>query len=152
MKHMDVNTKEIGMYKELNIEAKTENLNAVLDFLSEFLEETGCSMAIVMQLNIAVEEIFVNIANYAYTPNIGMATIQIWTENDNQDLVIVFSDCGYPYDPLSRKDPDVTLSAEERPIGGLGIYMVKKSMDSMKYEYIDGKNCLTLRKSICNKK
>ena len=103
-------------------------------------------MKVQMQIDIAVEEIFVNVAHYAYTPNVGKVKIRLEKPADSTGVDITFIDSGIPYDPLAKPDPDVTLSAEERQIGGLGIFMVKKSMDSMLYEYTDGQNILTMRK------
>ena len=101
-----------------------------------------------IQLDVAVEEIFVNIANYAYTPNVGSATIRTELEPKTGMVAITFVDTGIPYDPLKKEDPDVSLPVEERQIGGLGIYMVKKSMDDMLYKYKDGQNILTIKKRI----
>ena len=134
--------------ERLEIEATTENLYSVLNFIDEKLEEYECSMKAQMQIDIAVEEIFVNIANYAYDKEApGTAQITIELMQDNM-LNITFTDSGIPYDPLAKDDPDVTLNVEERPIGGLGIFMVKKSMDDMQYRYEDGHNILTLIKKI----
>ena len=132
--------------KELDIEAKVENLNQVLAFVDAELERAECSMKAQMQIDVAVEELFVNIAHYAYEHEAGNAVIGIGIEEEPKAAVISFIDHGKPYDPLAKKDPDITLSAEERPIGGLGIYMVKKSMDDVRYEYTDGKNVLTIKK------
>lgn len=132
--------------RELTIEAKVENLDEVLGFIDGLLEEIDFPMKKQMQIDIAVEEIFVNIASYAYSPGVGSATIRF--ETDPTAVTITFIDSGVPYDPLEKEDPDVTLSAEERGIGGLGIYMVKKSMDDMSYVYRDGQNILTIRKTI----
>ena len=96
----------------------------------------------------AVEEIFVNIAHYAYAPGEGEAEIAALVEGDPAELVVEFRDSGVPYDPLAKPDPDVTLSAEERGIGGLGIYMVKKSMDDVQYRHEGGRNILTIRKRL----
>ncbi|WP_303790978.1 ATP-binding protein [Ruminococcus flavefaciens] len=137
--------------KELELEAKVENLPEVLSFIDEVLEGADCSMKIQMQIDIAVEEIFVNIANYAYSPEIGTATVRIEVMADPPAVDITFIDGGVPYDPLAKADPDVTLSAEERQIGGLGIFMVKKSMDDVKYEYLDGHNILTLKKGLVSR-
>lgn len=131
---------------ELTVDAKIENLDPVIDFLDEHLEEWQCPMKIMTQINIAAEEIFVNIAHYAYGEGTGDAKITIECKNDSVE--ITFTDSGTPYNPLEREDPDVTLSAEERQIGGLGIYIVKKSMDSVNYEYTDGHNVFTMRKGI----
>ena len=133
--------------KELTIEAKTENLDDVIAFVSSELEMLGCGVKQQMQIEISVEEIFVNIAHYAYTPEIGNATIRVDTE-ENGVIVLTFIDTGVPYNPLAKADPDITLSAEERQIGGLGIFMVKKNMDDVIYEYKDGQNVLTLRKKL----
>lgn len=132
--------------RELDIEAKTENLDQVLAFVDEELEKYGCGMKTQMQIDIAVEEIFVNIAHYAYHPAVGKATIRI--EVTDGTVSLTFIDNGVPYDPLAKEDPDITLSAEERQIGGLGIFMVKKSMDDVKYEYKDGSNILTFSKDL----
>lgn len=134
--------------KELDIVAKTENLDAVTDFVNEQLEAAGCPMKILMQIDLAVEEIFVNIANYAYSPHEGPATVRVQTDSEKSTVDITFIDHGVPYDPLAKQDPDVTLSAEQRAIGGLGIFMVKKSMDDVTYEYRDGHNILTIKKGI----
>ena len=131
---------------ELTVDAKTENLDDVIDFIDSYLEEWGCSMKTQTQINIAVEEIFVNIAHYAYGTRSGKAKITITRKGD--DAEITFIDSGTPYNPLEKPDPDVTLSAEERDIGGLGIYIVKKSMNSVSYDYINGQNILTLSKNI----
>ena len=134
--------------KELELEAKVENLSEVLAFVDEQLEAADCPMKIQMQIDIAVEEIFVNIANYAYAPEIGTATVRVEVLGDPPAVDITFIDGGVPYDPLAKDDPDVTLSAEERQIGGLGIFMVKKSMDDVKYTYLDGHNILTIKKGL----
>lgn len=132
--------------RELDIEAKTENLDQVLAFVDEELEKYECGMKTQMQIDIAVEEIFVNIAHYAYNPAVGKATIRI--EVTDGIVSLTFIDNGIPYDPLAKEDPDITLSVEERQIGGLGIFMVKKSMDDVKYEYKDGSNILTFSKDL----
>ena len=133
---------------ELNIEAKTENLDKVLAFVDQHLEERGCAVQVQMQIDVAVEELFVNIAQYAYAPGIGVATIRVELQEDPLVVVITFIDNGIPYNPLAKEDPDITLSAEERQIGGLGIYMVKKSMDDMSYEYKDRQNILRIKKQL----
>ena len=132
--------------KELKIDALTQNLDQVIAFLEEELEVMGCPMKVMLQIDVAVEEIYVNIASYAYTSGVGYAIIQIEGEKDPAQVIITFIDEGIPYNPLEKDDPDVTLAAEERQIGGLGIYMVKKSMDSMEYERKDGKNILKITK------
>ena len=133
--------------EELEIEARRENLNQVLDFVGAHLERRGCSMKVQTQLAIAVEEIFVNIANYAYGGNPGRAVIRMQEIHDPEGISITFIDEGIPFDPLAKPDPDVTLAAEDRAIGGLGIYIVKKSMNDVRYEYKDKCNKLTLVKN-----
>ena len=137
--------------KELELKAEVENLPKVLDFVDEELDSADCPMKIKMQIDIAVEEIFVNIANYAYSPEIGTATVRVEVMGDPPAVDITFIDNGIPYDPLAKSDPDVTLSAEERQIGGLGIFMVKKSMDDVSYQYQDGHNILTIKKGLTTK-
>ena len=133
---------------ELTVEAATDNLQAVIDFVDRQLEANGCSMKAQMQMDLAVEEIFVNIASYAYKPNKGNATVRIEVSDDPVTVTITFIDRGVPYDPLKKDDPDVTLSAAERKIGGLGIFLTKKVMDDVSYAYKDGQNILTLKKKL----
>ena len=131
--------------KELIIDAKTENLDAVLDFVATELEAAECSMKLQTQIAIAVEEVFVNIAHYAYNPEVGGAVIRI-TVGD--EVWIEFEDKGKPYNPLDVADPDITLAAEEREVGGLGIFMVKKIMDEVEYRHEDNKNVLKIMKRL----
>lgn len=133
---------------EMTLAAKIENMDEATAFINEELERGGCPMKKLLQINIAVEEIFVNIARYAYAPGEGDVTIACAVEADPLCAVIRFADSGVPYNPLAKEDPDISLSAEERSIGGLGIYMVKKSMDAVEYEYADGQNILVLRKRL----
>jgi len=132
--------------KRITLPAKVENIDNVIDFVNEELERFDCPMKVIMQIDIAVEEIFVNIAHYAYASGEGEATITCAVEEEPLCVVVRFADRGMPYDPLSKEDPDITLSAEERDIGGLGVYMVKKSMDAVDYEFTDGQNILTIKK------
>lgn len=101
-----------------------------------------------MQIAVAIDELFGNIAHYAYNPDVGPATVRVEVMESPLAVVITFIDNGVQYDPLARQDPDTALSAEEREIGGLGIYMVKKSMDEITYTYKDGQNILQIRKNI----
>ena len=132
--------------KQLKVKADTAELDNVLSFADAILEELGCSVKAQMQIEIAIEEIFVNIAHYAYPEAEGEAVISV-DSGEGPSVTITFEDEGIQYDPLKNEDPDITLSAEDRPIGGLGIFMVKKSMDEVSYEYKDGKNRLTIKKS-----
>ena len=132
--------------KEITVMADVKNLEAVTAFVDEGLEQFDCSPRIQMQLDIAVDELFSNIAYYAYQPGTGEATVRLEITEEPACVMLTFIDGGIPYDPLSHADPDTTLSAQERQIGGLGIFMVKKSMDEVSYQYTDGKNVLSIRK------
>lgn len=134
--------------KEITVPAVLEEMDHIIEFIDRELEAYECSMKAKIQLDIAVEELYVNIANYAYNPEVGEATVRCTVGGDPLQVTIQFLDHGKPYNPLEKQDPDVTLSAEERDIGGLGIYMVKKSMDDITYDYQDGKNILTIKKKI----
>lgn len=133
---------------ELTIAATVENIEVVTDFVNQQLEALNCPMKAQMQIDIAIDELFSNIARYSYNPEVGQATVRVEVVEDPLAVTITFIDNGVPYDPLAKADPDVTLSAEEREIGGLGIYMVKKTMDDITYEYKDGQNILSIKKFI----
>lgn len=133
---------------EITLPAIIENVEKVTAFVNTELEKAKCSVKTKAEIDMAIDEVFSNIANYAYDLVTGKATIQIEMQDNPQAIVIKFIDEGKPFDPLKKKDPDVTLSAEKREIGGLGIFMVKKSMDDIKYEYKDNKNILTIKKFI----
>ena len=134
--------------KELTIAATVENIEAVTDFVNEQLEALECPVKARMQINIAIDELFGNIAQYAYHPKTGDATVRVEVIQEPLSVVITFIDQGVPFDPLKNEDPDTGLSAEERDVGGLGIFMVKKSMDEISYAYKDGKNILSIRKQL----
>ena len=139
---------EGGEKKSLELEARIENLDQVMSFVDGILEENDCPMKEMMQIDVAVEEIFVNIAHYAYSPEVGKAVVSASLDSEKAIISVSFEDKGVPFNPLAKDDPDVSLSAEDRQIGGLGIFMVKKSMDDVLYERKDGKNILTLVKRI----
>ncbi|MDR2570820.1 MAG: ATP-binding protein [Oscillospiraceae bacterium] len=128
---------------ELTVEAKIENIGTVLDFVNERLGD--CPDKVKNQIGIVIDEIYSNIAKYAYHPGSGDVTVAV---DVGEDVVITFTDSGIAHDPLSMDDPDVTLSAEEREIGGLGIFMVKKIMNSTEYKRNGNKNILTVKKRI----
>ncbi len=134
--------------KELTIDATIENVPTVTAFVDEQLEQLDSPVKTQMQVDIVIDEFFGNIANYAYNPEVGPATVRVEVTENPTAVVITFIDNGVPYDPLAKADPDTTLSVEQREIGGLGIYMVKKSMDDVFYEYKDGKNILRIKKTI----
>ena len=134
--------------KELTIAATVENIETVTDFVNEQLEAYDCPMKAQIQIDGAIDELFGNIAHYAYDPEVGDATVRVEVTDEPLAVVITFIDKGVPYDPLAKADPNTTLSAEEREIGGLGIFMVKKTMDDITYEYKDGQNILRIKKRI----
>lgn len=134
--------------KELEIEAVRKNTYSVLAFVDEDLEAAECPMLTQTAIDIAVEEIFVNIANYAYGEETGTVLIQVTMHEDPPSAEITFIDTGVQYDPLANPDPDITLPSNKRKKGGMGIFMVKKSMDEMTYKYEDGKNILTIKKAL----
>lgn len=133
---------------ELTVTAAVENIEKVTEFVNEALERLHCPTKALMQIDIAIDELFGNIAKYAYGVNSGDVTVSVESSDDLRAVTITFADGGIAYDPLSAAEPDVTLCAEDRPIGGLGIYMVKKSMDEVSYRYENGKNVLSIKKYI----
>lgn len=132
--------------KELTIDATIENIATVTAFIDEQLEHRDCPMKTKRQVHIAIDELFGNIAYYAYHPKKGIVTVRAEVTDNPLEVVITFIDNGTPYDPLAKADPDITLSVEERDVGGLGIYMVKKTMDDISYEYRNGQNILRIKK------
>ncbi|MBR0536102.1 MAG: SpoIIE family protein phosphatase [Clostridia bacterium] len=128
--------------------AKTEALNDVLGFVEETLEGIECPMKTQMAICVAIEEVFVNVAHYAYPDSDGVVNLHIAFDEESRDITFRMADKGVPFDPLQKTDPDVTLSAEEREIGGLGIFITKKTMDSLSYAYENGENILTMIKKI----
>ncbi len=127
--------------KELSIEARVENLDTVLDFVNAQIGE--CPARTQNQIRIAVDEIFSNIARYAYHPEVGDAMVRIIA---GEDIIIEFEDSGTAYNPLSLEDPDTSLPTMEREIGGLGVFLVKKLMDSVSYRREGDRNILTIKK------
>ena len=134
--------------KSITAEAKIENIALVTDFVNSILEKNECSMKVQMEIDIVIDEIFSNIAYYAYAPGSGEATVQVEIEDSPKRMELVFIDRGIPYNPLENKYPDVTLDIEERKIGGLGIFLVKEMMDEVLYEYVDRQNILKLIKDL----
>ena len=137
-----------GNMHELTVEAIIDNVPAVTRFVDEKLEALDCPLRAQTQIDVAIDELFSNIAKYAYHPDTGPATVRVEVEKDPMAVIITFIDNGIPYDPLSADVPDVTLNAEQRQIGGLGIYLVRKTMDEITYEYKDGQNILRIKKEI----
>ncbi len=133
--------------KELTVEAIVEQIETVTEFVNAELEKLDCPMKARIQLDIAIDEIVSNIAYYAYGEKTGTVTVRIEALQQENGVQLMFLDSGVPYDPLTRQDPDISAEIEDRKEGGLGIFLVRKTMDDMKYEYKDGQNCLTIRKS-----
>ena len=136
--------------QEIVLSADTRELDRLNDFLEAQAEAVDCPPGTLMKIQISAEEIFTNIANYAYPDGQGTAVVisEIKEENGETIMTVSFSDSGQPFDPLAMPDPDITAPAEERNIGGLGIYMVKETMDKVDYSYEKGRNILTITKKI----
>lgn len=134
--------------KELTVKATVDNITAVTDFVNGELEALDCPMKAQMQIDVAIDELFSNIAQYAYDSESGPATVQVEVEEAPLAVIITFIDHGRPFDPLANEDPDVTLNAEDRKVGGLGVFLVKKTMDDVSYEYKNGHNILRIRKTM----
>ena len=132
--------------KEITVCATVENIKTVTDFVNEQLEAFDCPIKVQMQIDIAIDELFGNIAHYAYNLSDGNVTVKVEFTENPLAVLITFIDEGIPYDPTKQTEPDITLSADERQIGGLGIYMVKKLMDEIMYEYKNGQNILSVKK------
>jgi len=132
---------------EITLEARIDSLSKVLAFLDEQLEMMDCTPKTQIQIDVAVEEMYVNVASYAYGDGVGPVTVRV-EESAPRTVSITLIDEGVPYNPLAKPDPDVTLSAEEREIGGLGIFLVKKNMDKMEYHRDGEYNVLTISKKI----
>ena len=128
--------------------AQIESLSQVLSFVEETLKGFECPMKIQTAICVAIEEVFVNVAHYAYPESVGDVTIHIGFEEVSRTITFRMTDKGVPFDPLNKPDPDITLSADEREIGGLGIFIAKKTMDSLGYSYENGENILTMIKKI----
>ena len=128
--------------------AKVDVLSDVLGFVDETLERYACPMKIQTAICVAIEEVFVNVAHYAYGDGEGDMTLSIAFDEENRVITFRMTDKGTPFDPLKKPDPDITLSAEEREIGGLGIFITKKTMDTVTYAYENGENILTMIKRI----
>ena len=143
-------------YNKINEETMTEkifkaedsDLPNVISFIEEELEKVSCPMKFVMGMTVAIEEVFVNVAHYAYPNGEGNVKFQFIFDEISKEITIKMYDQGLPFDPLKKPDPDITLSAEDRQIGGLGIFITKKTMDEVSYEYKDNQNILTMKKKI----
>ena len=130
--------------KEINVKATIENISAITDFINNELDLYNCPEKEKIKIDIVIDELITNIAKYAYGSDIGDVTVQV--EIDKNNIYMKFIDSGIPYNPMEQAEPDVSLSVEDRPVGGLGIFLVKKLMDKMEYGYIDEKNILKIQK------
>ena len=128
--------------------AKIDALPSVIEFVEETLERYECSMKMQTSICVAIEEVFVNVAHYAYGGGEGEVTLGIAFDTETRVATFRMADKGVPFDPLQKADPDVTLSAEDREIGGLGIFITKKTMDAVNYVYENGENLLIMKKKI----
>jgi anti-sigma regulatory factor (Ser/Thr protein kinase) len=135
---------------EMILDSKRELLDDVLLWMDEMIEKYDCPRRTFVQLHVCVEELYVNICNYAYDGNIGKVKLiaDVKTDTGKPVFEMTFIDQGKPFNLLEHPDPDITLSGEERNIGGLGIYMVKKRMDEVLYEYKDSSNIVTIKKAL----
>lgn len=136
--------------KQIEVTATIQNLPKVFDFLQNAFDGIDVTPQTKRQIKMCVEEIYTNIANYAYNPEVGPATVTFSVDDEIKPakITITFSDSGKPYDPLKHEDPDLELSLEETPIGGLGIFLVKETMDKVEYKLKDGKNVLIMEKNL----
>ena len=128
--------------------AKTEALSEVLGFVEQMLDSFECPIKIQVALCVAIEEVFVNVAHYAYGEGEGNMSLGIGFDEESRAITFRMTDKGIPFDPLKKPDPDISLSADEREIGGLGIFITKKTMDSLTYTYENNENILTMIKKI----
>ena len=134
--------------KEITLKAVVQNIQVLTDFINAELEAVGCPIKAQMQIDVALDEVFSNIAHYAYSGDPGEVTIGFSFESQTRIATICFRDRGIPYNSLDKRDPDVTLPAVDRAVGGLGIFLVKKMMDHIAYEYCDGMNVLCISKKV----
>ena len=134
--------------RELAIEAVAENLQTVMDFTTDTLSDKNCSPKTLYQLELVLEEIFINIVSYAYEGDDRPVVLSVHLEEDPAAIVVTFRDKGAPYNPLERSDPDLSAKLEKREIGGLGIFLVKKNVDEIWYEHINDENVLGFRKKL----
>ena len=134
--------------KEMTVQASVENIRKITEWIDEQLELLDCAPKAQIQIDVAIDEMFGNIAHYAYPEGEGPVVVRFEPDPDDGSVAITFVDRGIPFNPLERADPDTLLEPEEREIGGLGIFLVKKTMDDVSYRFEDGQNILTIRKKI----
>ena len=137
----------MNLYKEVEVPADMDHLDDVMGIIQEIMSNVEVDEAERMKVELAVEEMYTNIASYAYSEGNGSASAKCKLTDHPGEIIICFTDTGKPYNPLDKPDPDINAGVEERGIGGLGIYMTKKMMDNVSYEYVDNRNVLTIRKN-----
>lgn len=138
---------DVKLQRSLTLPNDVETIPQLNEFIDAIAESIGLDMSLTMSLNLAIEEAVVNVMEYAYPQGVkGDVTIDVAASD--QWLQFIISDSGTPFDPTEKKDADTTLSVDERPIGGLGIFLVRQLMDTIQYDYVDGKNVLTLKKQL----
>ena len=143
-----INTNKAVSTQTITLTAVPENFAAAQVHVRSFLDSASCSMRTLFELDMVVEEVFINVASYAYPDSTGMVSLDLTLDEEQNFLCLTFRDSGIPYDPLRKQSPDLSAPAEKRPIGGLGIFLVQKYSDSLSYEYADGENRLTIGKKL----
>ena len=133
--------------KEINVEASINNIETVTDFINMQLEEAGCPQKSIFQIDVAIDELFGNIARYAYQGTTGNVLVRFQTKQTPPSAVITLIDKGIPFNPLECDDPDISLPTGDRPIGGLGVFLSRKIMDEIRYEYTNGQNIMHITKN-----
>lgn len=137
-----------GSGTSITLPATVENIGKITAFVEGRMEEKDCPLKQIMQVSMAVDEVMANVAMYAYAPGTGDVTVAVDFDDGSRTVSITFIDRGVAFDPLAKEDPDVTLPAEQRKIGGLGIFLVKKTMDDVAYRREGDKNVLCIRKKV----
>lgn len=133
--------------ERLQIDALTENMDKVRAFIESYLEKTDCPPDVMMKIDLAVEELFVNVAYYAYGDDSGMAAILIEVPENERKVTVTVEDGGIRFDPFDKPEVKTASSAKDQPIGGLGIHIVKKMMDKVSYEFKENRNIVTIEKA-----
>ena len=135
--------------REMTVSASPDQIDAVMDFVNGQLEEMDCPEETRIDVDVAVDELLGNIVQYAYRPGTGTVTVRVDTAKNPAAVTITFADRGSPFNPLAKEAPDTTsLPARERPMGGLGLYLVQSLVDEITYARRDGQNVLTVHKEI----
>jgi anti-sigma regulatory factor (Ser/Thr protein kinase) len=142
------NTNKAVSTQTITLTAVPENFAAAQEHVRSFLDSASCSMRTLFELDMVVEEVFINVASYAYPGSTGSVSLDLALDKEQNFLYLTFRDSGIPYDPLRKQSPDLSAPAEKRPIGGLGIFLVQKYSDSLSYEYAEGENRLTIGKKL----